>query len=258
MTMNIQILGPEDQARQEFDGGKIKAQKPLGFSGQGAVTVRLGPLFYWAWGQAEGAGGVGFHPHQGFEILSYGIAGRGVHRDTLGTESTLEAGDLQVMQTNSGVQHAESVEAGFESFQIWLEPYLNEAVKRVPTYTLIQQDQFPQSQRDGVNIKTIVGAGSPVELVTDASMLDVEIEPGTTYVHQLAENRTLAGLAIRGAGGSIETEGQEPVSFKNKDFAIVQGDGAGDIHIRAQGEKLRIFFIEIPSQVDYPLYNKAR
>ncbi|WP_246358832.1 hypothetical protein [Paenibacillus phytorum] len=69
--MNIQILGPEHQGKEEFDGGKIKAQKPLGFSGQGAVTVRLGPLFYWAWGQAESEGGIGFHPHQGFEILSY-------------------------------------------------------------------------------------------------------------------------------------------------------------------------------------------
>lgn len=41
--MNIQILGPEHQGKEEFDGGKIKAQKPLGFSGQGAVTVTKKP-----------------------------------------------------------------------------------------------------------------------------------------------------------------------------------------------------------------------
>ncbi|RED58497.1 pirin family protein [Cohnella lupini] len=258
--MNIQILGPEKQAREEFDGGKIIAQKPLGFSGQGAVTVRLGPLFYWAWGQAAAAGGIGFHPHQGFEIMTYGIAGKGLHRDTLGTESILEAGDIQLMQAGSGLQHAESVDAGFESFQIWLEPYLTEAVKRAPTYTLFKHESFPQTHRDGVNVKTIVGEGSPIDkLVTDVRMYDVEIERGSTYVHRLLPGRTLGGLAIRGNGGFVGTLGVEPVSFQNKDFAIVQGNVQEEnVIIRAEGEKLRMFLIEIPTEVEYPLYNKAR
>jgi quercetin 2,3-dioxygenase len=258
--MNIQIIGPEHQAREEFDGGKINAQKPLGFSGQGAVTVRLGPLFYWAWAHAEAEGGIGFHPHQGFEIISYGIAGQGFHKDTLGTESILEPGDIQLMQAGSGIQHAETVQPGFEGFQIWLEPYLNESVKRAPTYSLFKHEQFPQTRsQDGVNVKTILGEGSPVhQLVTNARMFDVEVEPGAAYVHRLLPNWTLAGLAIRGDGGSFCTSGQEPVSFKNKDFAIVQGEQEGEINIRANGEKHRIFLIEIPSEVEYPLYKKAR
>jgi redox-sensitive bicupin YhaK (pirin superfamily) len=257
--MNIQILGPEHQARQELEGGKIKAQKPLGFSGQGAVTDRLGPLFYWAWSHAEAEGGIGFHPHQGFEIVTYGIAGQGFHKDTLGTESILGPGDIQLMQAGSGIQHAETVEAGFEGFQIWLEPYLNEAVRRAPTYSLFKHEQFPQASQDGVKEKTILGEGSPIlQLVTDVRMFDIEIQPGASYAYRLLPNRTLAGLAIRGDGGTFWTSGQEPVSFKNKDFAIVQGEQEGEINIRAEGEKLRIFLIEIPSQVDYPLYNKAK
>ncbi|CAH1227978.1 hypothetical protein PAECIP111891_06220 [Paenibacillus allorhizoplanae] len=257
--MNIQILGPELQGKEEFDGGKIMAQKPLGFSGQGAATVRLGPLFYWAWGRAEKAGGIGFHPHQGFEILSYGIAGHGFHRDTLGTESTLQAGDIQLMQAGSGMQHAESVEAGFESFQIWLEPYLNEAVRREPTYLLFKHEEFPQTDQEGVKVKTILGEGSPIsQLVADARMLDVEVEAGATYVHRLLPNRTFAGLAIRGTGGSFLIAGQGPVPFVNKDFAIVQTEQADDVIIRSADETLRIFLIEVPTEVDYPLYNKAR
>ncbi|OAS15747.1 pirin family protein [Paenibacillus oryzisoli] len=257
--MNIQILGPEQQGREEFDGGKIRAQKPLGFSGQGAVTVRLGPLFYWAWGQAEAAGGIGFHPHQGFEILSYGIRGQGFHRDTLGTESTLQPGDIQLMQAGSGMQHAESVEAGFESFQIWLEPYLNDAVRREPSYSLYKAEEFPQTEQNGIKIKTILGEGSPVrQLVSDARMFDIEVEAGVSYVHRLLPNRTLAGLSIRGNGGSFLIQGQESIPFMNKDFAIAQTDKEDDIIIRAAGETLRIFLIEVPTEVDYPLYNKAR
>jgi redox-sensitive bicupin YhaK (pirin superfamily) len=257
--MNIQILRPEHQGKEEFDGGKIMAQKPIGFSGQGAVTVRLGPLFYWAWGKAEAAGGIGFHPHQGFEILSYGIAGQGFHRDTLGTESILQPGDIQLMQAGSGMHHAESVEAGFESFQIWLEPYLNEAVRREPTYSLFKHEEFPQTDQDGVKVKTILGEGSPVhQLIADARMFDVEVEAGATYVHRLLPNRTLGGLSIRGNGGSFIIPGQESVQFVNRDFAIVQTDQEEDINIQAAGETLRIFLIEVPTKVDYPLYNKAR
>jgi redox-sensitive bicupin YhaK (pirin superfamily) len=182
-----------------------------------------------------------------------------LHKDTLGTESILGPGDIQLMQAGSGIQHAESVEAGFESFQIWLEPYLNEAVKRAPTYSLFKHEQFPQTSQDGVNVKTILGEGSPVlQLVTDARMFDIEVEPGAAYFHRLLPNWTLTGLAIRGDGGSFWTSGQEPVLFKNKDFAIVQGEQEAEINIRAEGEKLRIFLIEIPSKVEYPLYKKAR
>ncbi|NOU68988.1 pirin [Paenibacillus sp. LMG 31461] len=257
--MNIQILGPEQQGKEEFDGGKIMAQKPIGFSGQGAVTVRLGPLFYWAWGKAESAGGIGFHPHQGFEILSYGISGQGFHRDTLGTESILQPGDIQLMQAGSGMHHAESVEAGFESFQIWLEPFLNEAVRREPTYSLFKHAEFTQTEQDGVKVKFILGEGSPVnQLVADARMFDVEVEAGATYVHRLLPNRTLGGLSIRGNGGSFIIPGQESIQFVNKDFAIVKTDQEEDINIQAVGETLRIILIEVPTEVDYPLYNKAR
>ncbi|WP_312880290.1 pirin family protein [Paenibacillus phytorum] len=185
--------------------------------------------------------------------------GQGFHKDTIGSDSILGPGDIQLMQAGSGIHHAESVEAGFESFQIWLEPYLNEAVRRAPTYSLFKHGQFPQTHQDGVNIKTILGEGSPIlQLVADARMFDVEIQPGASYVHRLLPNRTLAGLSIRGAGGSFWSSGQDPVLFKNKDFAIVQCEQEQDINIRAEGEKLRIFLIEIPSSVDYPLYKKAR
>jgi hypothetical protein len=95
-------------------------------------------------------------------------------------------------------------------------------------------------------------------VVTDARMFNIEIQPGASYAYRLLPNRTLAGLAIRGDGGTFWTSGQESVSFKNKDFAIVQGEQEGEINIRAAGEKLRIFLIEIPSEVEYPLYKKAR
>jgi redox-sensitive bicupin YhaK (pirin superfamily) len=255
--MNVQIIKPKDQGKGEFDDGKIIVQKPIGFSGEGSTTVRLGPLFYWSWALAGAKSGLGLHPHQGFEIISYGLAGRGTHRDTLGTESILGEGDIQIMQTGSGVSHAESVEAGYEGFQIWFEPYLNDAVKRTPTYFLFEHEQFPLSIHNGVKVKTILGDESPVQMVTDAQMLDIEIEAGATFVHRILPNWTIAGLAIRG-DGSFTTIGQEAQLFKHKDFIILQSDVEDEIKLQSMEGKLRIVLIEIPTKVDYPLYQKRK
>ena len=132
--MEVQIIKPQDQAIGQFDGGKIIEQKPIGFSGEGSLINRLGPLFYWAWGHSKDPAEIGLHPHQGFEIITYVIKGKAYHRDTLGTESVVDEGGTQLMQTGSGVYHSEALKEPSEIFQIWFEPHLSQAVKRTPTY----------------------------------------------------------------------------------------------------------------------------
>lgn len=253
--MDSKIIKPQDQAFGQFDGGKIIEQKPIGFSGEGSLINRLGPLFYWAWAKSEGEGGIGFHPHQGFEILSYNIMGRGRHQDTLGTISEVGAGGVQVMQTGSGVHHAESLLEPSEGFQIWFEPHLSKAIKRTPTYSKYVHEDFPITSENGVMTKTILGEHSPINLVTDAKMYDVELGNGATYNYALSPNRTLAGLAIRGNGGVID---ELEVSFDNKDFIIIQSEKVESFTIQPKGEELRMLLIEIPVEVDYPLYRKPR
>ncbi|WP_325176772.1 hypothetical protein [Paenibacillus alkalitolerans] len=58
--MEIKIIKPQDQAKGEFDGGKITEQKPIGFSGEGSLINRLGPLFYWAWHNPKAKVGLAF------------------------------------------------------------------------------------------------------------------------------------------------------------------------------------------------------
>lgn len=251
--MEIRIIQPQDQAKGEFDGGKIVEQKPIGFSGEGALINRLGPLFYWAWAQSSGESGIGLHPHQGFEILNYVIKGSGRHKDTLGTDSVVGAGGVQVMQAGSGVSHAESILEPYEGFQIWFEPHLSKAVKRPPTYRKYVHEDFPNASENGVTVKTILGKNSPIDIVTDAQLYDVQIENGAAYEHVLSPNRTLAGLAIRGNGVVIA---EREVSFENKDFVVIQSEEEETVAIQSTSEQLRMLLIEIPTQVEYPLYRK--
>jgi quercetin 2,3-dioxygenase len=253
--MEIKIIKPQDQAIGQFDGGKLTEQKPIGFSGEGSLINRLGPLFYWAWVKSEETSEIGFHPHQGFEILTYFIKGSGRHQDTLGTDSEVGAGGVQMMQTGSGVQHAESILEPTELFQIWLEPYLSEAIKQTPTYAKYEHQEFPITSENGVIVKTVLGDQSPVHLVTDAQIYDVEIRNGATYTHALAPNRTLAGLAIRGDGRMVD---ELETSFKHKDFIILQSEKEEPVTVQFKGEELQMLFIEIPTEVEYPLYNKQR
>ena len=71
------------------------------------------------------------------------------------------------------------------------------------------------------------------------------------------QTETLAGLAIRGDGAfSLDTN--ETTRFAHKDFVIVQSGHGGEVAIQALDSDLRIFLIEVPTEVDYPLYRKRK
>lgn len=259
--MNIQVFPPEMQGVGAFDGGRITEQKPIGFPGEGSAIKRVGPLFYWAWARAAEEGYIPEHPHKAFEIMTYVVSGMAEHGDSLGTNSRVSAGGAQVMQTGSGCTHRERfIGPDMEGFQIWFEPYLNDAIKRTPTYNEYQHEHFPISSNAGVSVKTVIGEGAPIQLVTEAKMWDVEIEPGKSYRQTVQAGHSLTALAIRGEGEwSIEGAG-ETAAFAHKTFTILEEDAGTDSEVTAVAagdEKARLILIEVPTTVDYPLYRKG-
>ncbi len=250
--MNITVYSPDQQAIGQFDGGKITEQKPIGFPQEGSAVKRVGPLFYWAWAKAEKAGYIPSHPHQAFEIITYVINGRAEHGDSLGTKSTVGHGGIQVMQTGSGVSHEEGfVGPNMEAFQIWFEPFMNEAVKRKPTYHQYTHDEFPVETINGSTIKTVIGKGAPVDLVADIQMWDIELKAGGNKSLPIPGNYSFAILAIRGNGSVNDS------AFNHKDFIVAQADQDDNVRIEANtGETTRVIVILVPTEVDYPLYRK--
>lgn len=254
--MNITLYPPAKQAKGAFDGGKITELKPIGFPGEGSNVKRIGPLFYWAWAHSAVEGYIPLHPHQGFEIITYMVHGHAEHEDTLGTQSKVAAGGAQVMQTGSGVSHAERfIGPDSEGFQIWFEPHLREALQRRPTYHQYDHEEFPIHASDGVSVKTVIGGEAPVELVADVRMWDVELAAGAVYTHTVPAGRTLAALAIRGEGSWTHKNGE--VSFDHRDFSVLEAEADQSAEVRLNAaDGLRIILIEVPTTVDYPLYQK--
>lgn len=257
-TMDINLYPPDVQAEGAFDGGRITEIKPLGFPHEGPRVPHVGPLFYWAWATARGYGKIGLHPHKGFEIMSYALKGEIGHYDTLGNRSRVKAGGAQIMQTGSGVSHEEETLGDHtEFFQIWFEPDLNMAVQKSPTYREFNHESFPGEQKEGVLIKSILGEGAPMTLVTQAAMQDVTIEPDFQHQRILAAGQTLAIVIISGKGRGVDEASGQKIYLQEKYFAVIHAKNEGIFSLKAEGDTpLRLAIIEVPAQVNYPLYKE--
>ena len=70
-------------------------------------------------------GGFPTHPHSDMEIFTYVIDGQLAHKDSMGNDAIIEAGNLQYMSAGSGVIHSEfnpSQNHQTHLYQIWLHP----------------------------------------------------------------------------------------------------------------------------------------
>ncbi len=259
-ALEIKVYPPEAQGVGQFDGGRITEIKPIGFPGEGPDIHNTGPLFYWAWATAKGYGKIALHPHQAFEIMSYALEGEIGHYDTLVNRSRVKAGGAQVMQTGSGVSHEEETVGDHnEFFQIWFEPNLRESVTKAPTYREFAHEDFPTETRDGVTLKHIIGKDAPVTIEAEAAMQDILIQPGHSYRREIPANRSLALVVIDGKGRLVDETTLGKHYLEPRYFSVVHAVEEGAISIQTEGDSpLRIALIEVPAQVNYPLYKEGR
>ncbi len=69
--------------------------------------------------------GFGSHPHRDMEIITYVISGQLEHKDSLGTGTIIEAGEVQKMSAGQGIIHSSFNASSNEPvhlLQIWITP----------------------------------------------------------------------------------------------------------------------------------------
>ncbi len=164
----------------------------------------LGSLIVWNDDEIAVGGGFPLHGHRDIEIVTYVRQGVLGHRDTLGSEGTLGAGDVQVMSAGHGIRHAEfnRGEVPLKLYQIWLRPRQGGGAPRWDTRP------FPRSDRSGrfaVLASGFDGDREALPIRADARLLGASLRAGAGIRQPLAPSRR-AYLVV--ASGRIEIDGE--------------------------------------------------
>jgi redox-sensitive bicupin YhaK (pirin superfamily) len=136
---------------------------------------------------------------QGFEALTYMIEGLCHHRDSLGNDGTVEPGGAQRFTAGHGVVHAQtpSARATNHGLQLWVNvPARLSEVE--PTYQRVSPSQIPEHRQAGVVVRTVVGDGSPVRLLTPVRYLDVSLAAGARYDADIPDGWNGFAYLLRG------------------------------------------------------------
>tara|TARA_Y100000766_G_scaffold209679_1_gene181314 strand:- start:93 stop:953 length:861 start_codon:yes stop_codon:yes gene_type:complete len=197
-----------------MEGGGFPVRRPAAMGSLMSPFLLLdemGPVNY-APGKAVGAP---WHPHRGFETVTYLLEGEMEHEDSAGSKGTLTPGDVQWMTAGKGIIHSEMptakmmLEGGMmHGFQIWVNLPAKDKMMN-PRYQDISAAESPIAEKNGVWARVVAGECLGVE-----SSLDTVIP--ITYVHVKMENGSVLeknlDLDLNGMiyvfKGEIEIEGK--------------------------------------------------
>jgi hypothetical protein len=167
--------------------------------------------------------GFGPHGHRDMEILTYMLAGKLRHRDSMGEERTLGENEVQAMSAGTGVVHSEFNASAAEpshSVQIWIEPASEDVA---PAY---RQIAFGSGEKRGrLRLLAAPHANDPAAATIhqDARLYVTEVAPGDVVTATLLPGRhawvqVLRGEVLlgegrlgRGDGAAISGEPQIPI-----------------------------------------------
>lgn len=102
--------------------------------------------------------GFPMHPHRGIETISYIYKGKMVHRDSLGNEDAITNGEVQWMNSGSGIMHEEKVPAADRllGVQLWLNLPKKDKMSK-PSYHSIKNEDIEEIEIEGGKLRLLAG-----------------------------------------------------------------------------------------------------
>ena len=149
--------------------------------------------------------GFGMHPHRDMEIITYVLAGKLEHRDSLGHRGLISPGEVQVMSAGRGIRHSEynaSQSEPLHLLQLWIFPRHNGLEPRW------EQRVFTAEEREGRLLPAVSSGDLPGTLTID--------QDARIYLSRLAAGKqaSLAGKPGRKAylfviSGELKVNGRK-------------------------------------------------
>ncbi|MCU0503460.1 MAG: pirin family protein [Anaerolineae bacterium] len=189
--------------------------------------------------------GFPMHPHRGIETVTYMLAGKVTHRDSLGNAGTIGAGDVQWMTSGRGIMHEEMpqpVSGKMAGFQLWVNLPARLKMTR-PRYQEYLAASIPEAQlADGVGIRVVAGEaggvrGPVTEIAAEPTYLDIRLPAGVTYAHPAPAGHT--AFAYLFEGSALFGDSDRPLASPR---LIVFGDG-DVVQTRAGDEGARFLLV---------------
>jgi len=166
--------------------------------------------------------GFPMHPHRGIETVTYMLSGVVSHRDSIGNAGKITAGDVQWMTSGRGIYHEEMPEPDqgmkMEGFQLWVNLPANLKMT-TPHYQEIKSSDILEIESSGgARIRVVAGSvagkkGPVVGIAADPQYLDVSLDAGGVFSHEVDRDHTVLVYLYRGKAfiGSDQSAGDSAI-----------------------------------------------
>lgn len=186
------------------------------------------------------------HPHIGLSTLTYLFEGKLQHKDSLGSDQVVDAGDVSWMTAGSAIAHVERTPESLlgspfamHGLQVWLaSPKSHE--QGPGHYSHHPAQSLPVSENLGISIRMIAGAGfcleSPVPVLSPTLYAELNLQTATTLLipteheeralYVLSGEALLEGEPVEAHSLVILPAGEEMTLFADSDCHAVLFGGA--------------------------------
>ena len=152
-------------------------------------------------------GGFPDHPHRGFETVTYMLAGRMRHKDSIGNEGVIEAHGVQWMTAGKGIVHSEMPEQDsglLSGFQLWVNLPSKDKMCEPKYQEFVAQDVTLEQRDDGTQLRIVAGVtdegsiGPVLRHDIEPTFMDIILAPGSEFKQQIKAGDTAFIYVIEG------------------------------------------------------------
>ncbi|MEY2521744.1 MAG: quercetin 2,3-dioxygenase, partial [Ilumatobacteraceae bacterium] len=229
------------KAQRAVEGDGFVVRRPFPTSSLSYIDPfllfdHMGPVEF-----APGEGtGTPWHPHRGFETVTYLLEGDLEHRDSMGNHGYLHTGDTQWMTAGSGVLHKEgpsvaSQQSGGRTHGLQLWVNLPAELKMTePAYQDLRADENAIETRAGATVRVIAGElfglTGPGRTRTPISYAHVTLDSDAVVSTALPQDHVVLAYALTGEFRIGDIHVDEGV------LAVIDGDELAITGVAPQSE----------------------
>ena len=183
------------------------------------------------------------HPHRGFQTVTYMLAGRIRHKDSLGNEGVIGQHGVQWMSAGSGVIHEEMPEQEeglMQGFQLWVNLPAKDKMS-TPDYQEFPAHDIAVENFDGGFVRIVAGTteqgtkGPVKQLDIDPIYMDINLQQGARFQQSINNTANAFAYVINGL---VDIAGTKV----SQGYLVVLDDGDG-VEIEALAEDSQVLLV---------------